>query len=228
MRYFKYKHTNKVYNAAWKAEFTRLTKDEQKIVRKNKVLQKIGVTVSFVVMIAFFVGGVFAMQMIPKPESIVLQFLHAILIFFLVIVDFCLSGLVGFAAASPIFKRVTDHPLVLRQKALHQACAHLRRYYGMQEPFIVTKCFDCSNENFKNHDVCIFVHGDELRITADLQRGFAHGEKDLGCYAFRADEITLTKQDREGHLTLELRTDKVTFLLGYRAKGYIKKHYLSQ
>ena len=68
-----------------------------------------------------------------------------------------------------------------------------------------------------NHDVCIFIAEDELRLTTDLVRGFLHGERDLGCYAFKQSEITLSKQKNGNHLVAELRADNVVFLLGYRA-----------
>lgn len=228
MRYFKYKHANKIYNAAWKAEFAKLTNDEQKIVRKNHNLGNMAVIVMLIVMSVCFACGVVALKEIPDPEHILLRILYYMMIPLLAIVGIALSGVVGYWAARPLFNRITEHPMILRQNALHQACESLRKFYGLQEPFVVTKCFSSSDEIFNNHDVCIFVCDGELRITADLQRGFADGNKDLGCYAFRADEITLTKQEREGGLALELKADQVFFLLGYRAKGYVRKNFLDE
>lgn len=227
MRYFKYKHAPKIYTAAWKAEFAHLTKDEQKIVRKNRNLGIVAVIVMLIVMPICFACGVFALKEIPDPEHILLRILYYMMIPLLAIVWIALSGVIGYWAARPLFNRITEHPMLLRQNALHQACEPLRKFYGLQEPFVVTKCFSSSDETFINHDVCLFVCGDELRITADLLRGFVNGEKDLGCYAFRADEISLIKQEKEGHLALEMKADNIVFLLGYRAKGFIKKYYLS-
>jgi hypothetical protein len=227
MRYFKYKHANKIYSAAWKAEFAHLARDEQKIVRKNRNLGNAAVIVMLIVMSICFACGVFALKEIPDPEHILLRILYYMMIPLLAIVWIALSGVIGYWAARPLFNRITEHPKLLRQNALHRACEPLRKFYGLQEPFVVTKCFSSSDETFNNHDVCLFVCDGELRITADIQRGFADGNKDLGCYAFRADEITLTKREREGSLALELKADQVVFLLGYRAKGYIRKHFLN-
>ena len=227
MRYFRYKHTGRVYNDAWKAEFAKLTKDEQKNVRKNKILQAIGTIAFFAVIIACFAGGCIAIKQIPKPERSLLLVLYYFVKVLLSIVNFGFSGFVGYMVALPILKKITETPYAFRRQTLYDACAPLRKFYGLQEPYVLTKCFECSNEKFNNHDVCIFVHEDELRITTDLLRGFAYGDRDLGCYAFRLDEIILTKQEREGHLALELKADNVVFLLGYRAKGYIKKYFLS-
>ena len=96
----------------------------------------------------------------------------------------------------------------------------------MQEPYIITKCFDAADKRFRDHDVCIFLVGDELRITTDLVRGFLHGERDLGCYAFSRKEITVSKQQDGEHLVAELKSDNTFFVLGYRAKGFIEKNFL--
>ena len=91
----------------------------------------------------------------------------------------------------------------------------------------MTKCFDSTDRRFKNHDVCIFVFGDELRITTDLVRGFIHDEKDLGCYAFRKDEIRISKRINEERLILELSAGEIVFQLGYRAKRFIEDNILN-
>lgn len=76
--------------------------------------------------------------------------------------------------------------------------------------------------------MCLFIVGDELRITTDLVSGFLHGERDLGCYAFKKDEITLTKLENGKHLIAELKSGDAVFLLGYRAKGFIDKNFINR
>ena len=115
----------------------------------------------------------------------------------------------------------------MSQSILSNACAHLREYYELQEPCIVTKCYESSDKRFKNHDVCIFVVDDELRITTNLKHGFFHGENDLGCYAFKSDEISLFEQQGEKFLMTELKSGNTVFLLGYRAKAFIEKDFIS-
>ena len=88
--------------------------------------------------------------------------------------------------------------------------------------------FNSTDKKFANHDVCIFVVGDELRITTNLVQGFLHGERDLGCYAFKKEEITLSKHNDGNHLIAELKANKIVFLLGYRAKGFINKFFLQK
>ena len=114
----------------------------------------------------------------------------------------------------------------MKKETLLKASAHLRDYYGFNEPYIITKCFDSTDKKFIGCDVCIFVCNNELRITKDIVHGFLYGEKDLGCYAFKADEITLSKQIDEACLRCELSTKDLTFLLGYRAKKYIEENFI--
>ena len=115
-----------------------------------------------------------------------------------------------------------------KKEILSKACGHLRDYYGLQEPYIITKCFDAADKKFQKHDVCLFIVGDELRITVDLIHGFLHGERDLGCYAFVKHEITLSKQPCGQQLMLEMKAGENTFLLGYRAKGFIEKNFIGK
>ena len=116
----------------------------------------------------------------------------------------------------------------MKKEIFSKACKHLRDYYQLKAPYIITKCFNSTDERFANHDVCIFVVGDELRITTNLVQGFLHGERDLGCYAFKKEEITLSKHNDGNHLIAELKANKIVFLLGYRAKGFINKFFLQK
>ena len=140
-----------------------------------------------------------------------------------------LGGVVTVELTMPLWKKVKSfHIPSMKKNIFSKACGHLRDYYELQEPYIITKCFDASDKKFQNHDVCIFVVRDELRLTTDLVHGFLHGERDLGCYVFRRDEITISKQQDGNHLIAELKVGDTVFLLGYHSKGYIEKNFLIQ
>ena len=227
MRYFKYKDIWKTYRRAEKAEIAQMPKAQRRKIYQSNVWQVLGVIVLFLVAGLCMGIGSNLMLRIPQPNNIVLSILYFCAIIVAVFILMILGLLLGGVVAAPILSKAEYPPVRIGRASMYRGCAHLRRYYGLQEPYVITKCFACSNENFKDHDVCLFVYGGELRITADLIRGFANGGNDLGCYAFRADEITLTKVEHGGHLALELKAEKVTFLLGYRAKSFIQKHYSS-
>ena len=222
MRYFRYKNTDKNVTNALKEQYKTLTEDEKRTFRKKKRWEKFSTTVTLTIFICCIIAEFFLLISIPLPNYWLLEVLSIVGI---AIVSFILligSGVLTAILTTPLWKKVETFDIpVMKKEIFSKACKHLRDYYQLQEPYIITKCFEATDENFRNHDVCIFVVEDELRITADLIRGFLHGERDLGCYVFKREEITLLKQNNGNHLVTELRADNTVFLLGYRAKGFI-------
>ena len=227
MRYYKYKNTDKNINNALKEQYKTLTEDEKRTFRREKRWRKFSTIVSLVIYISLVISGIFLLKSIPLPSA---WFLEILVIIGEVIIGFILliaSGVLTVALTMPLWKKVESfHIPSIKKDIFSKACKHLRDYYQLQEPYLITKCFDSTDKKFENHDVCIFVVGDELRITTDLVRGFLHGERDLGCYAFKKEEITLSKQNVGNHLIAELKANNIVFLLGYRAKGFIDKSFL--
>ena len=227
MRYYRYKNTDKNINNALKEQYKTLTEDEKRTFRREKRWRKFSTIVSLVIYISLVVTGIFLLKSIPLPSAC---FLEILVIVGEVIIGFILliaSGVLTVALTMPLWKKVESfHIPSIKKDIFSKACKHLRDYYQLQEPYLITKCFDSTDKKFENHDVCIFVVGDELRITTDLVRGFLHGERDLGCYAFKKEEITLSKQNVGNHLIAELKANNIVFLLGYRAKGFIDKSFL--
>ena len=224
MRYFRYKNTDKNVNNALKEQYKTLTEDEKRTFRKKKRWQKFSTIVTLTIFICCIIAEILLLKSIPVPND---NFLEVLVIVGKVIVGFILlivSGGLTAILTTPLWKKVETFDIPLMKKEIFsKACKHLRDYYQLQEPYIITKCFEATDKNFRNHDVCIFIVGDELRITTDLIQGFLHGERDLGCYAFKTEEITLLKRNNGMHLVAELRADNTVFLLGYRAKGFIDK-----
>ena len=222
MRYFRYKNTDKNVNNSLKEQYKTLTEDEKRTFRKKKRWQKFSTILTLTIFICCIIAEIFLLKSIPVPND---NFWKVLVIVGKVIVGFILlivSGSLTAILTTPLWKKVEtfDIPL-MKKKIFSKACKHLRDYYQLQEPYIITKCFEATDKNFQNHDVCIFIVGDELRITTDLIQGFLHGERDLGCYAFKTEEITLLKRNNGKHLVAELRAYNTVFLLGYRAKGFI-------
>ena len=229
MRYFKYKNTNKHINHALKEQYKTLTEDEKRTFRKEKRWRKFSTILFLVIYLSCIVTGIFLLKLIPLPSA---WFLKVLVIVDEVIIGFILlivSGVITVGLTMPLWKKVESfHLPSMKKEIFSKSCEHLRKYYELQEPYIITKCFDATDKNFQNHDVCIFVVHDELRLTTDLVRGFLHGERDLGCYVFKRDEITILKQQDGKHLIAELKADNTVFLLGYRAKGFIEKEFFNQ
>lgn len=229
MRYFRYKNTNKNIINALKEQYKTLTENEKRIFREEKYWRKLSTTISLVVYFSCIVAGIFLLKSIPLPQTWFLRllvFIAKVVIGFIFLIA---GGVLTVSLTMPLWKKVESFHIPSMKKAIFsKACGHLREHYELREPYIITKCFDATDKKFQNHDVCIFVVDDELRITTDLVQGFLHGERDLGCYAFKQEEITLSKQNNGNHLIAELKADNAVFLLGYRAKGFIDKNFLAK
>lgn len=229
LRYFRYENTNENLNNDLKEQYKTLNNCEKRIFRKEKLRQKIIMAVSIFIYIVAVAAGFCLLNLIPQPNGLFWRLLVGAgkLIAALFILVIC--GVLTVELTKGLWKKAESVNVPAKKKEiLSKACGHLRDYYGLQEPYIITKCFDAADKKFQNHDVCLFVVGDELRITADLIHGFLHGERDLGCYAFVKHEITLSKQLCGQQLMLEMKAGENTFLLGYRAKGFIEKNFIGK
>ena len=229
MRYFRYKNTNRNINNALKAQYKALTEDEKRPFRKEKRWRKFSILVSLMIYISCTVAGILLLKSIPLPHGLplkVLVIVGKVAAGFILLIA---GGVITLGLTMPLWKKVDSfHIPSMKKEIFSKACEHLRDYYRLQEPYIVTKCFDATDQKFQKHDVCIFVVGDELRITTDLVRGFLHGERDLGCYAFKRDEITLLKQQAGNRLIVVLKAENTAFYLGYRAKSFIEKNFIAK
>lgn len=231
MRYFRYKHTNETRNNALKEQYKTLHDDEKRILRKEKIWRKISAVASSITFILVAAAGFCLLKLIPQPNGWFWKLLAGMGkavagLLILVAGGVATAGLMG-----PLWKKLESLrlPIMKMEKdIISKACRHLRDYYGLREPYIITKCFDATDQKFQNHDVCLFVVGEELRITTDLIHGFLYGERDLGCYAFLKREITLSKRACGKHFLLEMKAGETAFLLGYRAKGFVEKNFIGK
>ena len=222
MRYFKYEGQKTTEKVTRKERYARLSKLEKRLVRKDQIFNAVGTTLCFAVGFACFLGCVSLIDQIPAVDGVFLQIIRILCTVFLWIVAVVVSAIAGALVGMPFWSRAGASRGMIQQSILSQECARLREYYGLQEPCLVTKCYDSSDRKFKAHDICIFVVGGELRITTNLKNGFLHAEKDLGCYAFQLDEISLSTLQGEKNLIAELKAEDTFFRLGYRAKGFVE------
>lgn len=228
MRYFRYPNRQKNYNNALKEQYRSLSGLDKRLFRSWRRWKRFALIATFLVFCAALCGGFCLVDAITKPAEGSWTILTSIGKFLMRFLLLFVSGILAYVLTSPLWRKVAAlEPGAVKRELYTKACAHLRAYYGLKEPYIVTKCFDAADPKFKNHDVCIFVANGELRITTDLVRGFLHGERDLGCYAFRKPELTLSKRQEGNQLMVELNTDRTVFVLGYRAKGFIEQHFLT-
>ena len=225
MRYFKYQNLQKSDKKSKKAIVAAFSKEEKRQYRKAKFFSSLGNIVFFIVTIAVASMLIFLINLIHEPDHIVLFIVYKIFKTILFIAAILFSFAVAAFTAIPFWDKYQSQTTIKRQM-LTNATAHLRQYYGVSEPILVTKCYEASDEKFKNHDICLFITEGELRITANLLHGFMNVEKDLGCYAMKKEEITLRQIPMETTFATELVAGDVRFLLGSRAKKYIERNFL--
>ena len=232
MRYFKYESPMPLDTAEQKQRLAALTEAEKKVRRRDKIMTVLAWAVGAVVFLALFVLGQWANGRITDgifalvgDASVVWSVISVIacLVFTVIfeIVIVAVSFLVAGFASLPFWNAISNSNAKAkkeRQELLSDSCAFLREFYGFQEPFVVTKCYDSSDKRFKDHDICLFVADGELRLTTNLQHGFLDMRRDLGCYAFQFGEIQLSESQAGERQAVELRCGEVTFLLGQRAK----------
>ena len=204
-----------------------LTDEEKKSDRQGKILNVCGTILFSLVLIASFVFGCILITKIPLPENPFLLILAFAGRLALDLFAFVVAVMIGTVISYPIYKKAQAKLAIQKRIYFDKALISLREFYGWTEPCIVTKCYDSSDEKFKNRDVCIFIVDDELRITADLRHGFSIRENDLGCYSFKIDEFSLEQIQGEKFLITKFMSEDLVFDLGRRAKGFIEKRFIS-
>ncbi len=206
----------------------RLTEAEKKRNRQGRFLNAVAGVLFAAIFVSIFVSACFMIVKILASENPTFLILRVIGMFALGIGAFLSALVVAALLTSPISKKAQKKMIFRKTLVFDKAVIFLREYYAWQDPCIVTKCYESSNEAFIRHDVCIFVCGDELRIAANLKYGFSCKEKDLGCYAFKLGEFSLAEIQGERFRMTELKSGDTVFHLGRRAKGFIEKHFVSK
>lgn len=237
MRYFKCE--SQFDSEDLKATYSVLVHKKEELNRRAKVLDRIGTIVFFIVSVALFIANQWLIiALIPKlwsGETWLLMLFSVLFCVVIVAIEEVMAGflslVLGAMIATPLWMPhdtvVRKEGKRLRKEILQKNCQHLWEFYELQEPCIVTKCYDSSDKRFKNHDICLFVTNGELRLTTNLHHGFLDMRRDLGCYAFVPGEIELSACQVADRSAVEIRCGEVAFLLGQRAKSFVEQILVS-
>lgn len=104
-------------------------------------------------------------------------------------------------------------------KMMYEANIKIFEYYDLNNNYIITKCYNSSNDSFINKDVLICYNNGKIKITNDLY----HSISDIGCYEFDLSEIKYYNFKEDGLIKTKLECEDINFILGYRAKTFIEK-----
>ena len=203
MRYFKYKNIKAIEKNALKVQYTEMTKAEKRTVNKETTLKFLGYIVLVIVSFTLVLGSNFLINRIPEPEHWLPAILTLLGILILKFVSFFISLLIGIFVSFPIFKKADETQRIVKQTALSRVCSHLRKYYGLCEPCLVTKCYDASDKKFKDHDVCMFIADGELHpLSKPKRKNLSHlavlaAAEGAGTSFFEGDDKELCEFLRE-------------------------------
>ncbi len=227
MRYFKFKPKTPT-SKALKNEIKELNTKEKRLYRKAKILKHIGNVVFWIVFVLCMISSYFLISLVPDETTLILDIIDIVLSVLIVLLCLPISLIIAFLASLPFITVHDNNSKFIRQTLRSAVCSELRNFYGLCDPLLVTKCFDCTDNKFKNHDVCLFFFDGELRITTNLQYGFYNTNKDLGCYAFTKEEVTLSRVSLVQHEAAELTAGEFRMTMGIRAKGFIERNMLTE
>lgn len=223
MRYFRYDGPT-IGTSDLQQYYAMLSAEEQKRQRRARRLQKLGTCIFWLVFLAAFTGLMLLIHLfMPKEDGVFGAILYGLSHVAWAIITLILSVILGAVAATPLWTKRESAEKELRRQLLSQACQSLRSFYQFQEPFLVTKCYCSSDRRFDRHDICLFTVDGKLRLTANLHYGFFDPARDLGCYEFDPEEISLCSGEYKSRAALKLQAGETTFLLGQQAKSFIQK-----
>lgn len=223
MKYFKYRNINKVQQLAYKERLASLCKDDKKKAKRSERLTKL---VSFCGIIFFFCCFgmfIFFIKLIPIPKNTFLIILYGIACVILGLIALIISAISTLIPFGILLDKVRYNLPEMRKEFIKKASEPIRKYYGLSDEYLITKCFESTNTLFNDHDICIFRYGNEIRMTTDIVKGFINGNCDLGCYSIKFNELKIYKDDYNNKRATILEFDKEKFVIGIKAYSYIAK-----
>jgi len=151
----------------------------------------------------------------PKIEPVIGKTWYTILVIF---VSLILPALLLYFPYHKLERYYPPQSLeTISRETISEVNIKLLKYYNVPEDYLVTKCYDCSNQLLIDKDVLLFFHNGKLRIVND----FTSTIKDFGCYEFGLDELDMSYGKKEDIVTTEIKAEKSYLSLGKRAKPYI-------
>lgn len=219
MRYFKYSDPwPEIENE--KERYNRMQHDMARITRRRN---KLGNVVFWFVFVLCTVVSIWHWCIILDfGEGVLELFICAIDFVPIVFMSIILSAILGVIVASLFWDAKGQACRMKLQQIMQRTTEHLRSFYQLNEPCVVTKCYRCSDRKWDRHDICLFIVADELCITTNLKHGFFHPYKDLGCYCLSRQEITWKDGQFRELPALELEADGVSFLISRNAISIIR------
>ena len=223
MRHFKYESLPDTDKMTARERKNYMTKEEKRLNVIDRIVTVIVIITFFAVWAGVFAASWWLMYRIPVFNGV--TFVLDVLAYILLFAVGILGGFVLGAVVASLMGTVNN---ALRKRIKASVNSRykeaLHAFYGFCEPYVVTKCYECTEKCFNDHDVCIFFSDGELRITADITRDVIGRDKDLGCIAIDIGEVTCSLAERESYTATELRCNDTEIVLGERAYEFIEQN----
>lgn len=216
MKYYKYYYNDSVNKNCYKKRIKLLNKTSRMLYRLREIL----FVVNLVFMLLLVTSLILLKQYIDVVESLsngLRLFLQISVVASIIILPLMICVI--------IFKVIDKFvPYVsvpqINKKIVNECVAALKKYYKIDNNFIVTKCYKCSVKELTNKDLLLFIHNGNLRIVND----FTSTIKDFGCYEISRDELEYCYITENGLLSTHIKCNEIEFLLGKRAGSFIKQN----
>lgn len=215
MKKYKYPFYNRITQNKERERFKQLDKINKRNLRINRFIGY-----SFLILYFLLVGTLITLTIsVKKILNGVWSGLFIALMFIIIIV---LPVVVVIVVYQCIYKKVPSVTYKnLTAELIRKITKPLVEYYKISSNYFVTKCYSCSEVGIENKDVIVFVYDGKLRIVND----FFHSIKDFGCYEFDYKDFTYFNIVDNGIVKTIIKTTDCEFVLGYKAKTFIKKNF---
>ena len=111
---------------------------------------------------------IYLLTLIPKPDTTFLAIIYGIGCVLLGIMGLIVCAIIICIPISKLMNRVKYDLPKMQRKFISKACENVRKFYGVNEEYLLTKCFHSSDIKFINHDICVFKYNNQIRITSDI------------------------------------------------------------
>ena len=216
MKYYKYYYNDSVNKNCYKKRIKLLNKTSRMLYHLREIL----FVVNLVFMFLLFTSLILLKQYIDVVVSLsngLRLFLQISVVASIIILPLMICVLI-FKAIDKFVPYVSVPQI--NKKIVNECAATLKKYYKVDNNFIVTKCYKCSVKELTNKDLLLFIHNGNLRIVND----FTSTIKDFGCYEISRDELEYCYITENGLLSTHIKCNEIEFLLGKRAGSFIKQN----
>lgn len=216
MKHFKYNFIKRVNKKVYRQRVKQLSKKERRhhFSRKFLLILNLLVFISIVLSLIFLLIYITAIKSMSNGLQLFLKLLVGASI---VVLPLTICVLL-YKVTDKFFPYVISPQI--NKNVINECTLPLKKYYGITDNFIITKCYKCSVNELTNKDVILFAHNGNLRIVND----FTSTIKDFGCYVFSKDELEYCYKNENGLLSTYIKCNEFELLLGKRAKPFIERN----